>query len=183
MRRLPRAAWACALIACLNAISWSLVSPPFQVPDEPDHFAYVKQLADTGRLPSSSSEQFSGEELATLAALRYELVRQEPQNRTIATPAEQERLERTLAATPRESGSDAAGVASSQPPLYYALEAIPYRLADSGTVLDRLALMRLLSALFAAITAIFTFLFVRETLPGAPWAWSVGGLSVALFDA
>jgi 4-amino-4-deoxy-L-arabinose transferase-like glycosyltransferase len=180
MRRLPRAAWACALIACLNAICWSLVTPPFQVPDEPDHFAYVKQLADTGRLPSSSSEQFSAEELATLAALRYERVRQEPQNRTIATSAEQERLERALAVTPRESGSDAAGVASSQPPLYYALEAIPYRLADSGTVLDRLALMRLLSALFAGLTAIFTFLFVRETLPGAPWAWSVGGLSVAL---
>ena len=24
------------------------------------------------------------------------------------------------------------------------------------------------------------FLFVREALPGAPWAWTVGGLSVAL---
>ena len=44
-----------------------------------------------------------------------------------------------LTATPHDSGSAAAGVACPQPPLYYALEAIPYSLARSGTVLDRLA--------------------------------------------
>ena len=40
--------------------------------------------------------------------------------------------------------------------------------------------MRLLSALMAGVTALFTFLFVREALPGAPWAWTVGGLGAAL---
>ncbi len=178
--RLPRTAWICALVACLNAVCWSIVTPPFEVPDEPSHFAYVKQLAETGRLPTSSSEQFGSEEDLALGALRYEEVRLQPQNRTIASQAEQDELERALSSSPHERGSAAAGVAASQPPLYYALEAIPYSLAVKGTVLDRLALMRLTSALLAGLTALFVFLFVREALPATPWAWSVGGLSIAL---
>jgi len=178
--RVSRLALMCALIACLNAVCWSLLTPAFEVPDEPDHFAYVKQLAETGHLPSSSSEQLSKEETAVLSALHYEKVRLRPQVRTLATQREQVVLERTLAATAHEVGSPAAGLATSQPPLYYALEAIPYSLERSGSVLDRLQLMRLLSTLFAGLTAFFTFLFLREALPGAPWAWTVGGLSIAL---
>jgi 4-amino-4-deoxy-L-arabinose transferase-like glycosyltransferase len=170
----------CAVIAVLNAVCWSIVTPPFEVPDEPDHFAYVKQLAETGRLPTSNSEQPTDEEIATLIRLRYYLVRQQPQNHTIATQAEQETLEREGAARRHEVGSPAAGVAAAQPPLYYALEAIPYSIERTGTVLDRLALMRLLSALFAGFTTLFAFMFVREVLPRVPWAWIVGGLSVAL---
>src|SRR3984885_8866114 len=49
LRRVPRAGWTCALVASLSAVCWSLVSPPFQVPDEPSHFAYVQLLAETGR--------------------------------------------------------------------------------------------------------------------------------------
>jgi 4-amino-4-deoxy-L-arabinose transferase-like glycosyltransferase len=40
-------------------------------------------------------------------------------------------------------------------------------------------LMRLLSALFAGLTALFVFLFVRETLPSTPAAWVASGLAVA----
>ena len=40
--------------------------------------------------------------------------------------------------------------------------------------------MRLLSALFGGLTTLFAFLFVREALPRVPWAWTVGGLGVAL---
>ena len=47
-------------------------------------------------------------------------------------------------------------------------------------MLERLQLMRLMSALFAGLTALFAFMFVREALPGARWAWTVGGLCVAL---
>jgi len=179
LRRIPRAAWMCALVACLNAVCWSIVAPPFQAPDEPDHFAYVKQLADTGSLPTASQETVP-EEFAALQALHVYQVRQRPQTHTISSQQDQENLERVLASTNRASGSHGAGVATSQPPLYYALEAIPYDFANSGSVLDRLQLMRLLSTLFAGLTAMFVFLFVREALPAAPWAWTVGGLAVAL---
>lgn len=182
LRRIPSAAWACALVAAVNAVCWSIVTPPFQVPDEPDHVAYVKQLAETGGLPSSSSEQFSREELTVLEGLRHSEVAQHPQNHTIATQRERGELKRylALAAKPRGTGSQAAGVAASQPPLYYALEAIPYELARGGTLLDRLQLMRFLSALMAGATALFVFMFLREALPAARWAWTVGALAVAL---
>ena len=182
LRRVPRAAWICGLVACLNAACWSFVTPPFQVPDEPDHYAYVKQLFETRQLPSSNSELTSNEIIAVLLGIRYPEVREQPENHTIASQAEENELQHdlTVSAEDAEAGSRDAGVAASQPPLYYALEAIPYGLAKGGTVLDRLQLMRLMSALFAGVTALFVFMFVRETLPGARWAWIVGGLATAL---
>jgi 4-amino-4-deoxy-L-arabinose transferase-like glycosyltransferase len=177
-----RAVRICGLIACLNAVCWSIVTPAFEVPDETDHYAYVKQLFETGRLPSSGSELTSDEIIAVLLGVRFNLVREQPENHTIASQGEQHELQRYLALSAQDAdvGSAAAGVAASQPPLYYALEAIPYGLAKSGTVLDRLQWMRLTSALFAGLTAMFAFLFVGEALPGAPWACAVGGLAVAL---
>jgi hypothetical protein len=181
LRSVPTAAWLCAAVACINAVCWSIVSPPFQVPDEPEHVAYVKYLAETGRLPSHSGN-FSPEEALALQDLRLQTVAEEPEYQTISSKAQQEKLQRDLVASngASEAGSDYAGVAASQPPLYYALQAIPYTLGKSGTLLDRIELMRLFSTLFAAITALFTYLFVREALPRVRWAWTVGGLGVAL---
>lgn len=165
-------------VACLNAVCWSLISPPFQITDEPSHFAYVQHLATTGTLPTSATQAFSPAETEALHALKYLHVAELPQNGTITTAAEQAQLERALN-TPASSESQDAGVATEQPPLYYALETIPY--SFGGTVLTRLALMRLLSALMAGVTVLFAFLFLREALPGVRWAWMVGGLGVALF--
>ena len=181
LARIPTAAWLCAIVAGLSAACWSLITPAFQAPDEQDHYAYVALLAQTGRPPSSDDEVDEPEELAALVGLRYLQLRHQPRNHAIFTSAEQEGLERSLVAAREDSSTPrihGAGVAASEPPLYYALETIPYRLA--GTVLGRLPLMRLLSALMAAVTALFSYLFVRETLPGWRWAWIVGGLGVAL---
>jgi 4-amino-4-deoxy-L-arabinose transferase-like glycosyltransferase len=163
-------------------VAWSIVTPPFNAPDEPVHFAYVKQLAETGRLPVGSNSKFSLEEEVALADLRLEVVAEDPQNRTISSRAQQQRLQGDLDRYrgPPEAGREFAGVAASQPPLYYAIEAIPYELGASGTLLDRLELMRLLSAVMCGLTALFAFMFVREALPAAPWSWTVGGLGVAL---
>lgn len=178
--RIPATARVCALLAFLNAACWSVVTPPFLAIDEPDHFAYVQQLAETGRLPSSSFTEYSAEEQRALQGLSYTLTRFRPQNRTISSAAEQIELQRVLASPLSRSGPGGVGVAASQPPLYYALETIPYGLGSSGSILDRLALMRLLSAAMGGLTAMFVFLFLREALPATRWAWTVGGLGVAL---
>jgi len=179
LRRIPSAAWTCALIACLNAACWSIINPPFQVPDEPSHFAYVQTLAENGRLPTSSNIPSEEEEVA-LRDLHHKEVKWHPENHPVATAAEQQRLAHDLARPLRRSGPGGAGVAATEPPLYYALQTIPYELGSGGTLLDQLELMRLLSALMAGLTALFAYMFVREALPGAPWAWAVGGLGVAL---
>jgi 4-amino-4-deoxy-L-arabinose transferase-like glycosyltransferase len=180
LRRVPAAAWACALVAIVNAVCWSVISPPFQVPDEPDHFAYVQHLAETGHLPSSGGITYPPAEQEALIYLLHERVRFSQENHTIASEAEQQRLEYVLSLPFSRSEPGDAGVAASQPPLYYALETIPYALGSGGTLLDSLALMRLFSALFGGLTALFAFLFLREALPGVRWAWTVGGLGVAL---
>jgi 4-amino-4-deoxy-L-arabinose transferase-like glycosyltransferase len=181
MRQIPRAAWICALVALINAVCWSLITPPFQVPDEPDHFAYVQQLAETATLPPSNSSEYSPEEVTALRDLSQSEVRAHPETRGVATSAEEQLLQRDLARPLRRSGAAGAGVATSEPPLFYALQTIPYGLGSSGSLLDRLELMRLLSAVMAALTALFAYMFVREALPRFRWAWAVGGLGVALW--
>ncbi|MGA2163430.1 MAG: DUF2142 domain-containing protein [Solirubrobacteraceae bacterium] len=186
MRSMPLAAWICALVACLNAASWSLITPPFQAPDEQAHFAYVEQLARNGRLPTSSTQEFAPDEQLAFEDLDVAGVSLQPQHHTIASEAQQRKLEGDMArvaAASSISDKGAAGVAASQPPLYYTLEVIPYAVGAGGGVLDQLALMRLLSALMCGVTVLFVFLFVREALPAAPRAWTVAGLGAAFMPA
>jgi 4-amino-4-deoxy-L-arabinose transferase-like glycosyltransferase len=180
LRRVPTAAWVCAAVALLNAACWSLTTPPLEGIDEPDHVAYVQELAQTGRLPTAgTSFELSREETVLADDLHQESMRFSPQFPAISSDVEQRQLQRDLAASYPPAGPLNAGTAGSEPPLYYALETIPYALGSWGNFLDRLQLMRLLSGLIAAVAALLTFLFVRETLPSAPWAWTAGTLAVA----
>jgi 4-amino-4-deoxy-L-arabinose transferase-like glycosyltransferase len=176
----PRTAWVCALLAVLNAVCWSLITPPFLALDEPDHFAYVQLLAEAGRLPSSSENEYSEEENVALEDLHHAQVRFRPAGKPIFFLFQQEKLENDLAQPLSRAGPGGVGVAASEPPLYYALATIPYAIGSSGSILDRLELIRLLSAALAGVTALFVFLFLREALPRIRWAWTVGGLGVAL---
>jgi hypothetical protein len=179
LRRVPAAGWICALVGMLNAAAWALITPPFQVPDEQDHFAYVQRLAETGRPPTGDSQRYSQEQTLVLAGLRFRPVAAQAAI-GIWSRAERQRLDRALAARPNRRGSGSAGTATPQPPLFYALEAVPYLLARSGSLLDRLALMRIVSVLLAGATVLFVYLFVREVLPSTPWAWTVGALALGL---
>jgi 4-amino-4-deoxy-L-arabinose transferase-like glycosyltransferase len=179
--RVPTAAWICALIALLNACAWSLIVPPFQGKDEVDHFAYVEQVVENGTLPENGglNGTYSAEETLVLAGLHYTEVAHSPQTPSISTVAEERTLTKDLHAGQSLRGSGEAGVATPEPPLYYLLQIVPYELGR-GNILTQLQLMRLVSALFGAMTALLTFLFLREALPRRPWAATVGALCVAL---
>jgi 4-amino-4-deoxy-L-arabinose transferase-like glycosyltransferase len=181
VRRIPRAGRACALIALVNAAVWSIVVPPFHVPDEISHFGYAQYLAETGKPPprTPNAAQYSDQEQRTLERLHFFTVVGYPDQRPIWTVPDDRGLRALLATHPSSRGAGGQSSATNQPPLYYALAAIPYRLSPSTDILTRLALMRLLSALLAGGTVLCVFLFVRELLPGTPWAWTVGALAVA----
>ncbi|HEY6781280.1 MAG TPA: phospholipid carrier-dependent glycosyltransferase, partial [Thermoleophilaceae bacterium] len=143
--------------------------------------AYVQVLAETGHLPQEQTPSryvYSQEEEVALAQERF-FAQAQTRHIGVWTGLEQGRLQRSLAARLSRSG-DGAGTASVQPPLFYALETLPYRLGSAGSLLQRLALMRLLVALLAACTVLFVFLFAREVLPSTPWAWTTAALAVAL---
>ncbi len=180
LRSVPRAAYVCALVALLNAVCWSIVTPPFQAPDEPSHFAYTEQLVQGKRLPTSTVANFSPAENLIVEDLHIWPGRGRAGRFPVSSASEQRRLERDLNRPLSRSNGGRAGGAATGPPLYYLLETIPYALASPATLLDQLELMRLLSALMGAATALFVFLFVREALPALRWAWAVAGLSVAL---
>ncbi len=177
----PAAAWVCASIALLNAAAWSLIVPPFQGKDEAYHYAYVQQLAENGRLPESRHEfgRQSPEVALVLRGLHYDAVVFSPRTPAISSRAQQAALTRDVHAGASLRGTGEAGVATSEPPLYYAIQTVPYELAR-GNVLDQLQLMRLLGALFGAATALLIFLFLREALPRVPWAASAGAICVSL---
>lgn len=180
LRRVPAAAWMCALIALLNAFAWSIITPPFQGKDEIDHFAYVEQLAETGTLPhEAEGRAYSPQEALVLRGVHYYGIRFTPSTHTISSAAEQRALMEDVHAGAPLEGAGSAGVATPEPPLYYALQVIPYALGR-GEMLTQLQLMRLFGALLGALTALLTFLFLREILPAVPWAATAGALCVSL---
>ncbi len=180
--RIPRAAYLCALVGMMNALAWSVITPPFEVPDENAHYAYVQQLAETGSLPRALPKYvgLSPAEDSVLITIHAFEIPGYSMNPAPLTGVEQRGLEAVEAKHLSARGSGDALSASANPPLYYALEAVPYELSPSGTVLNRLALMRVLSAIFAGFTVFFVFMFLRELLPGTRWAWPVGAIAVAL---
>jgi len=177
--RIPRAGLVCALVATLNAAAWSLVAVPFQIPDESSHYSYVEYLVEHGRPPAPSPIRWSPSLKAVLTDLDTERVILMPLSGTIWNRVERLRLVRDLAHVRGRDGNGGSLSDIPEPPLYYALQTVPFAVGGGGDVLDRLELMRLLSALFAGATVLGVFLFLREALPAHPWTWSVGALAVA----
>jgi 4-amino-4-deoxy-L-arabinose transferase-like glycosyltransferase len=179
VRRIPAAARWCALAAFANALVWSLVTPPFHVPDETVHVSYVQYLAETGRVPNNpGATVFSEEEARTLEALSFNSVVGRTRDRPVLTREEQERVEQVERRDLGRVSGGGTAESSSQPPLFYAYESIGYLASPWRGLLDRVALMRALSALLAALTVLFVFAFLRELFP-QPWAPVVGALVVA----
>jgi 4-amino-4-deoxy-L-arabinose transferase-like glycosyltransferase len=177
---IPRAGRACFLIAFVNGAIWGVLVLPFNVPDETTHFAYAQYLAETGRPPPGGDRSpFSTQERVALDHLFTFRVIGDPKARGILTSHEERGLRSALARHPIPVGEGGATSVTDQPPLYYALEAIPYWLSPSHDILARLEFMRLFSALLAAGTVLAVFMFLRELLPASPWAWTVGALVVA----
>ena len=180
-RRLPLTAWAVALVTLANAVAWGLIVPPLQVPDEPSHVFYAQYLAETGELPRTSPNVnwYSGDITGLIDSQRFYDV--------IGWPMVEPRSDaaaRSLLRGPQESGERVgvgdASTASSNPPLYYAVQAGAYAAVRGADVTDRIALMRLVSAAMAALTALAIVLFLRELLPARPLAWAAGGLAAGL---
>jgi hypothetical protein len=171
----------CALVALANGLAWSLIVPPFEVPDENAHYAYVQQVAERGTLPRQIAIEghLSPREDATLSTIGFFWMTGKPKDPAPFSDLQQQQLERIEARKPSAKGTGDALTATNNPPLYYAVQAIPYKLAPGGTVLSRLTAMRFVSALMGALTVLLVFMFLRELLPARAWAWSTGALLVA----
>jgi hypothetical protein len=170
-------------IAALNFVCWALITPPFQAPDEVDHFAYTQSLVERGQAPSrnagaplarwSSAENLALEDMSFFTD--HQIGDSSPPWLSL-----QERYYRAQVARLHPRAGDGGGneTAATHGPIYYAALAPAYMLASSSP-LSQVTLMRLTSALIGALTALFTFLLARELAPGRPWLAVLAALLVA----
>jgi hypothetical protein len=177
--RIPKAARWCAVAAFLNAVVWAGITPIFHVPDETSHVAYLQYLAETGKVPNiPSGAGISDEQASVMDQVRFNDTVGFRDELSLPTDAQQRGLE--AVERDRADPSTGGGIieTSGQPPLYYALGSAIYLASPWKGLTQRVLLIRLLSAVLAAATALFVFMFLRE-LFSEPWTWTVGALAVA----
>jgi hypothetical protein len=172
-----------ALVAFLNAASWALITPAFEAPDEPDHFAYVQQLAETGHQPAREpgvAPVFSADETIALEGVRaYSHVGlADTKPPWLEADERAWQLRRAADRHARDDGGGAS-TASTHSPLYYGLLAPAYLAVAEQSTFSQLTAARLASALLGVTVAICAFGIVRELLPSQRLAALGAGLLVA----
>jgi hypothetical protein len=168
-------------LAFINAGSWALITPAFQTPDEPEHFAYAEYLAQTGHPPARTlgpRGPYSSREALAIGAVHAYGVAEASSARP---PWAHELPRRWHRLAYHAAGDDGGGYlvsAAPNSPLYYSTLIPAYR-AGGVDPFAELTAMRFVSALFGALTALCAFLTVREILPRWPLAAVSAGLIVA----
>ena len=159
--RVPRALGALLGATALLGVSWSLIVPPFQTPDENWHAAYLQTVAEQGKLPGLAGRPvFSTEQQLALDAANSEQTQAVLTTKPEWSPEAYRRFRKRDERLPGSARDDGGGTnfAQSNPPLYYALEAVPYRIASGGDLFARLSAARLGSVLCLLGTVIATWL-------------------------
>ena len=175
-------AWLFA-IAALNFCCWAVITPPFQAPDEVDHFAYTQSLVERGKAPAreatSPLPRWSSSENLALEDSSFLTDHQVGDTRAPWLKG-QERYYQAQVRKLHPRGSDGGGneTAATHGPIYYGALAPGYLLASSSPF-SQLTLMRLCSALIGALSVIFTYLLARELVPGRRWLAVLPALIVA----
>jgi 4-amino-4-deoxy-L-arabinose transferase-like glycosyltransferase len=161
--------------------AWCFATAPLNGPDENAHVSYIQHLAETGHIPhadsgthSDSTEVENAQVILGLHAMRFW-----PYAKANWTKADVQRFhDFTRDPAFRKNGDGPTPVART-PPLYYALEAIVYRLTPSSDLLHRLVVLRLFDVPLAMLTVLFTWLgaslLFRQT-----WLRTLAAAMVAL---
>lgn len=151
-------------VALVVALSWALATGPANGPDESAQVAYVQHLAesgdgprrDGGRRPYSSQLDGLLTE-GTFGAMVGHVEGKPPWNGLGA-------LDERLGELPKSARADGDGPnpLAANPPLYYAYEAIGYRLSPAADPLNRLFVLRLANIALFVLTVLLTWLLAVE---------------------
>jgi 4-amino-4-deoxy-L-arabinose transferase-like glycosyltransferase len=166
VRRIPPPLALLLVVVALFGVAWAMVTPAFQSPDETEHFSYVQTVAELGRLPGGKGKGKSTEQLIAETATNA----QPAVFSTYAQPeSSRSAFEGWLRSDQgrRDDGGGFSG-ASSYPPAYYLFETVPYLVAKSGTIFDRLYLMRIFSIFWLLVSTTAAWLLAGEVFGRAP---------------
>ncbi len=184
IRKVPLALWLVLSVGLVQALAWNVALPAFQGPDESSHFAYVQYLAETGHLPTVTSGPtgYSTEVFKALTWFNLLAITGDVGGRpawSSADLAEWHEIEREMPRGSRANGSGPDPVATN-PPLYYAVMSIPYRMFVWLPLLKRLFVLRLFNALFYLATIALVWLIAGELFGPVRWKQTLAAGVVAL---
>ena len=124
-------------VYCLLGFAYAVETPRWQTPDEPAHYNYVAYLGENRRFPVLQMGDYPHEYLEEIKAAGF----------------------------PPEMSVEPIRYEFHQPPLYYALAAVVYRLASPLGFDGQFLLLRLFSVLLGAILLLVAYAIVREIFP------------------
>ena len=151
-----------AILAFLHGLVYLALTPPWQAPDEPQHFQYVRFLLDERRLPNFHDE--------TVDTPLTEEVRQSMIQFDFWTWRDHSTVPSTL--TYR--------IASVHPPLYYGLAAVVLAPFPSLDVTAQLYIVRLFSLALTALAVWVAYQAMRSLFPDSPALAAAVPLFIAL---
>jgi len=125
-------------IYCLLGLAYATQTPKWQTPDEPAHYNYVAYVAENLRFPTLEAGHYPHEYLEEIKAAGF------PPEMSIA-PIRYE---------------------FHQPPFYYLMGALVYRIAGPLGFDAQFLALRLFSVLLGAILLLVAYTIVREVFPG-----------------
>jgi Predicted membrane protein (DUF2142) len=159
------------IVGALQLIAWDLAMPAFQGPDESSHYAYVQYLAEKGRLPSAAGGGLSTETSEVLTWLNLRPLTGDLGVRpawTSADLASWHEIEHSMRKGARANGAGGNPLAKN-PPLYYALMALPYRAFVWLPVLKRLFVLKLFNGLCYLATIALMWMIAGEVFGPMRW--------------
>ncbi len=160
-RGVPRPLAGLLAAVTLLGVSWALLNPAWQGPDEDVHFSYVQTLAELHRLPGTRpGPPLSFAQFDAMQSLNNDPIVFFPYAKPEWSRISYEQWKRRAQHEPMD---DAGGptTASGYPPAYY-LSLLPGYLLASGDVVTHLYAARLWSVLWLLVTTIAVWLLAGE---------------------
>jgi hypothetical protein len=178
------------VVGALLSIAWDVATPALDGPDEAKHFAYLQYLAETGHLPRATGPNEALQEVAPGSTEIQGLMNTLDLRATITNrrvrPAWSgvdlelwRQVERSMPRGSRSNGGDSNPLAKN-PPLYYAVMAIPYRIVVWLPLLKRVFVLRLFNTLFYLATIVLMWLLAAEVFGPVRWKQALATGVVAL---
>jgi 4-amino-4-deoxy-L-arabinose transferase-like glycosyltransferase len=188
LKQVPTPLALILLVAASLSVAWDVASPSLEGPDEAKHFAYVQYLAETGHLPRVQTKgepevaPGSTEEQVTVNGLGLRPAITNRRVRPFWSSADLTLLHQAERSMPRGSRGNggADNPLAKNPPLYYALMTIPYRVFVWLPLMKRVFVMRLFNVLFYVVTIVLAWMIAGELFGTVRWKQTLTAGAVAL---
>ena len=159
--RVPRELALLLLVVGLFGVTWALVVPAWQAPDEDVHFSYTQTIVERGQLPGNGPREVSSEQRQSMDFLNTDQTVLIPGTKPDWSPLSADVFRHDSRDTPRDDGGSPNG-SSSNPPAYYLYESVPYALASGSDLITRAYVMRLFAVAWLLVTTTAAWLLAGE---------------------